>query len=196
MLPPAPLDVPIDFVERSWHTEICLAPADLSGKLATLTREFADPHLLCIGFGERQYMMEHDHSVGVMLASLAPSEAVVLAIPLWVPPAEAYDTASGQASVLPLHISRPGADNLSGFIWRSLQLGADGRPVVLRTGLNQGSLFFAASGAYDAFATCNTWTASALRAAGLPIDDAVIFAGDLTSQVRKVAAAQAALPGK
>jgi uncharacterized protein (TIGR02117 family) len=189
-LPPGPLDVRIDVVERSWHTDFCVAPNDISGRLTTLAADFRGATFLCFGFGERHYMMDHDHGVGTMLASLAPSEAVVLVIPLQVQPAEAVGAASGQATVVTLHVSRAGAANLADFVWRSIRTGADGRPEQLRGGVNAGSMFYAASSDYDAFATCNTWSASGLRAAGLPVNDAVIFADDLMAQVRRAAAAQ------
>ncbi len=180
----------IDAVERGWHTDFCVAPADVSGKLATLLADFPGAAFLCFGFGERHYMMDHDHGVGTMLASLAPSEAVVLVIPLTVPPAQTVGEASRPATVVTLRVSRAGAANMADFVWRSIRTGADGAPQKLRPGINPGSMFYAASGSYDAFATCNTWSASGLRAAGLPIDDAVIFAEDVMAQVRRVAAAQ------
>jgi uncharacterized protein (TIGR02117 family) len=194
VLPPGPLDVPIDVVQRDWHTEICASPADLDGKLATLTAEFPGARLLCFGFGERDYMMEGDRGAAVMLASLAPSAAVLLVIPLWVPTAQAFHSVDPEAVVVKLRISRPGARNLADFIWHSVQTGADGAPVHLRGGINPGSTFYAASGTYSALATCNTWSASGLRAAGLPVNDAVIFAGDVMDQIHRVAAAQAATP--
>jgi len=193
VLPPGPLDVHIDVAKRGWHTDLCIAPTDLSGRVATLASEFPGAEVLCFGFGERHYMMDGDHSTAEMLSSLAPSEAVVLVTPLQVPPAQAFGPEEG-AEVVPLRISDAGARSLSGFIWGSLQTGTNDAPEQLRRGINPGSMFFAASSSYNAFATCNTWSASGLRAAGLPVTDAVIFADDIMSQVRKVAAAQAGIP--
>ena len=158
-------------VESGWHTELCLAPADLSGRLATLAGEFP-AKFLCFGFGElgmRDYGPRPRG--GETLASLAPSEAVLLVLPLDRPPAEAFDTASGDAQVLALRVSDAGARNLSEFVWRSVLLGPDGAPVHLRPGVNEGSMFFAASGTYNAPATCNTWSATGLRMAGLPVNN-------------------------
>lgn len=194
VLPPGPLEVAVDVVQSDWHTELCASPDDLPGSLATLAAGFADARLLCFGFGERDYMMNGDHGAGVMLSSLAPSDAVLLVIPLRVTTGEAFRAIYGEAAVVALHVSRPGAANLADFIWRSLRIGADGKPVRLQPGTNPGSVFFAASQSYSGLATCNTWSATGLRAAGLPVNDAVVFASDVMSQVRGIAAAQARSP--
>jgi hypothetical protein len=184
-LPAEPLDVRIDTVQRDWHT-------DLTGPLAKLAGGFRGARVLCFGFGERQYMLEKDHSTLAMLTSLLPSRAVVLATPLPGAPAETVTRNQGFLDIETLHVSRAGVASLSGFVWRSIQTTPDGAPVRLGPGSTPGSAFFAASGTYNAFATCNTWTATGLRTAGLPIDDAVIFVDDLMPQVRRVARAQAA----
>ncbi len=195
-LPPQPLDVRVDVVQRDWHTDVCLDPRDLSGRLAALAADFAGARFLCFGFGERHYMLEKDHSMLAMLASLLPSRAVVLATPLPGPPAQVVTRGQGFVDVRTLRVSRAGADNMSVVIWRSLATGADGSPERLGPGAAPSSVFFAAAGNYDAMATCNTWTATVLRAGGLPIDDAVIFVDDLMSQVRGVATAQVVAGGR
>jgi hypothetical protein len=51
-----------------------------------------------------------------------------------------------------------------------------------------GSLFYASSGTYSGFYTCNTWTADALRVGGLPVSsDGVLFAGQVMDRARRAA---------
>ena len=60
----------------------------------------------------------------------------------------------------------------------------DGRPRRIAAGPYSQSTFYAASGRYDITHTCNTWTAEALRVAGLPVSAAgVIFADQVTGQL-------------
>lgn len=192
MLPPQPLDVRIDVLQRDWHTDLCLDPRDLTGKLTAVTADFPGARFLCFGFGERQYMLEKDHSALAMLSSLLPSRAVLLVTPLPGPPGEVIVRDKGYFDVVSLRISRAGAANLSDVTWRSIQSDASGAPADLGPGTAKGSRFYAASFTYNAMTTCNTWTGTGLRAAGLPVNDAVIFVDDLMSQVRAVAKAQAA----
>ncbi|MFP6560573.1 DUF2459 domain-containing protein [Paraburkholderia sp. B3] len=65
--------------------------------------------------------------------------------------------------------------------------GAD-EPQRLADGPYPGSLYFAARGTYDALHTCNTWTARALRSAGLASVADTPFAGHLMRETRAAAA--------
>ncbi len=57
-----------------------------------------------------------------------------------------------------------------------------------------GSVFYAARGTYDAFDTCNTWTAEMLHAGGLPMPTAgVLFAGQAMGMARRIGAQQGSL---
>jgi hypothetical protein len=179
-------------VQRDWHTDLCLDPHDLSGPLTTVAASFPSARFLCFGFGERHYMMEKDHSLGAMIGSLLPSKAVVLVTPLPGPAAQAIDPSLGPFEVDTLRVSRAGAANLSTVIWRAIQTNPDGSVAVLGPGSDPASRFYAASGTYNAMTTCNTFTATGLRQAGLPINDGVVFTDDLMAQVRKVAKAQGA----
>lgn len=191
-LPKQPLDVEIDVVQRDWHTDLCLDPHDLSGNLAKLAATLPGARSLCFGFGERQYMMEKDHSTAAMLMSLLPSRAVVLVTPLPGPPATAIDPRLGPFEIVPLHISHAGAANFSAVVWSTFATNPDGSPALLGPASDPGSRFYAASGTYNAMTTCNTFTATGLRQAGLPINDGVVFVDDLMAQVRKVARLQQA----
>ena len=52
------------------------------------------------------------------------------------------------------------------------------------------SFFYASTKTYDLTHTCNTWTAAALRVAGLPVSEAgIVFAGQVLDQVRPLAEA-------
>ena len=143
--------------------------------------------MLCFGFGERQYLLSADRGLLTQLSALLPSQSALLMTALRAPPAAAF----GAENVVVLHVTPPAEAALQRFLWRSLDRDAAGAPVRLADGPYPGSVFWTASGTYDAFNTCNTWTADGLRAAGLPVGGPILFAGQVMSQVRQIAARQA-----
>jgi hypothetical protein len=184
--PPGPAVTSITVAHRSWHTDICLRSEDADARVAELAAGFPGARFLCIGFGERQYTVRHDHGVLTMIGAMFPSQAALLLTALRAPPAAAF----GADQVVSLAISRAGLSGLDAYLWRSTQTGADGTPTQLGNGPYVGSVYYAATGTYWGLHTCNTWTATGLRAAGLPIDDAVLLASEVMSQARRIAAAQ------
>jgi hypothetical protein len=105
----------------------------------------------------------------------------MLVVPLWQAPATAY----GADHVFSLEISDQGAGALSSFIWRSFATGANDRPVRIAPGPFPQSAFYSSNATYSLGYTCNTWTATALKAAGVPIHASdVVLADQLTHQLR------------
>lgn len=74
-----------------------------------------------------------------------------------------------QPGLLRLDLSDAAFAALVGFVEASFEPGADGTPRVL-PGAAYGAFdrFYEARGRFNLFLGCNTWTAAALRAAGLP----------------------------
>ncbi|QBR03072.1 DUF2459 domain-containing protein [Paraburkholderia pallida] len=175
----------IDLVQRDWHTDICVSSEDMDASLAVLTEGFDGARFLCFGFGERQYVVERRHDPLTMLSALLPSQAALLMTVLRASPEEAF----GTPDVVHLAIGAAGRDGLQSYLRASLRTDTAGHPVRLGAGPYPGRVFYAATGTYDAFHTCNTWTARGLRSAGLPIDDAVLFAGAVMRQARHSSAA-------
>jgi uncharacterized protein (TIGR02117 family) len=171
----------ITVVERGWHTDVCIRNED-AGLLESLAQGFDGAHFLCFGFGERQYVVTRTHGPLVALSALFPSQAALLMTVLRDAPGEAF----GRSNVVTLWITRSGLTRLQAFLQQSIENDAAGRPIRLGEGPYPGSVFFAGTGTYDAFYTCNTWTADVLRSAGLPVEGAVLFAGDLMYKVRQL----------
>jgi hypothetical protein len=100
----------------------------------------------------------------------------------------AAEHAYGNDRALVLHLPQGGAASLSDFIWQQLRHDQAGAPQLIDRGLFAGSLFYSAAANYTLHHTCNTWSASALAAAGLDIDPSdVIFAGQVMARARIVA---------
>ncbi len=183
---PAVTDIAVTIDDNGWHTDICLRAEDSGPWLIGLAKDFADPRYLCFGFGLQRFMVEHDHSLFTVLSAALPSRAAIAMTPLPGPPAELF----GADNVVSLGIGRAGAQGLAAFIRASIGANADGTPKNLGDGPVPGRIFYAAATSYYGLNTCNTWTGTALRSAGIPIDDGALFASDVMRQIRPIAAAQ------
>jgi hypothetical protein len=93
--------------------------------------------------------------------------------------------------VVTLRLPPASVERIATTLWQDLEKTPDGSAVRLADGPYVGSAFYAATETYDAFHTCNTWTALVLRDAGIPVDTHVLFAGQVMRQVARLAAAQA-----
>jgi uncharacterized protein (TIGR02117 family) len=170
-------------IAGGWHTELAMPTASISGPLAALAWSVPGPRYLVFGWGARDYYMARNPGLGDLLRAAMPGPAVMLVFPLMAAP----DALAGDAVAIP--ISPAGAERLSRFIWGELAVDRGGTPRGLGGGPYPQSEFYAATGTYDLSRTCNTWTAAALRAAGVPVTaTGVVFAGQLLDQLRRPAA--------
>jgi hypothetical protein len=84
-----------------------------------------------------------------------------------------------------VHVSRDGIERLSELLWSFLAADDETAPRRIGTGPYPDSVFYASTGTYNLSHTCNTWTAEALRVAGLPVRTAgVVFANQVLDQVQ------------
>ena len=205
--PPAARPAPVAWViSQDWHTEIGLPASELSGRLASFRTVFPGASALVFGFGKRTWMTARVESPAELLMGPFPGPAVIEVVGLRVEPALAF----GGSEVIRLKL-RPGQlARLSDFLWDSFgkaqvggkaqpggkaqaggkaRAGEDGAvgPRLVSQGLFPGSLFYAASRGYGPLHTCNSWTAEALGAAGLPVRArGVVFAGGVLDQVARL----------
>lgn len=188
LAPPGPAIIYV--IERGWHSDIGLPVEEIAGPLAALEQPFPGVHFLTFGFGERQFLLARRATLGGMLSALLPSRSALLMTALRAPP----DAAFGAQHVVVLHVSRAGIARIEAAIRGELENSPAGQPVALAAGPYAGSVFYAALGTYDAFNTCNTWTAEMLRAGGLPVPTAgVLFVGQVMGTARSIAARQASM---
>jgi uncharacterized protein (TIGR02117 family) len=181
-------DATISVVARGWHTDVALPVDDSIGPLTRLRRDFPGVHFLVFGFGERAYLMTRHAGSGEALGALFPSRSAILATALLAPPAQAF----ADQQVVTLRLNQDAVKRIAALIWQSLEHDAHGNPVRLADGPYDGSAFYASAQTYDAFHTCNTWTAQLLRDGGFPVQaGGVLFSGQLMGQVMQIAALQA-----
>ena len=123
--------------------------------------------------------------IGDLLRAAVPGPAVMLVIPLETSP-EAF---FGASNVYGLPAPTNGVQRLSQFLWDHLVSEGNGTPRRIGAGPYPKSIFYASTGTYNLGHTCNTWTAEALRAAGLPVNAAgVVFSGQVLDQLPSILA--------
>jgi Protein of unknown function (DUF2459) len=170
---------------RKWHIDVGFAAADL-GPLAFAGAEFPGAKYLFFGFGDRRYLLAKHHNAPVLSGALWPGPGLILLTALKGTPAAAF----GSSQVIEIELSGSQARSVQSFIRGSIADRAAYAPVPYEKGPYDGSVYYAASAGYSALHTCNTWAAQTLRTGDVPVRSrGVIFAGQLWSQVRKLAAA-------
>lgn len=186
---PAPADDAIVYViERGWHSDVGLPVEEIAGPLTGLEHSFPGVRFLTFGFGERQFLLARRTTLSGMLSALLPSRSALLMTVLGATPEAAF----GAQHVVVLHVSRDGLARIEAAVWQELEKSPGGEPVMLADGPYPGSVFYAAAGTYDAFDTCNTWTAETLRSGGLPVPTAgVLFVSQVMGIARSISARQA-----
>jgi uncharacterized protein (TIGR02117 family) len=167
-------------ISGGWHTELGLPAGAISGPLAVLKSDFPSARHLVFGWGARDYYMARNPGMADILRALAPGPAVMLIIPLKMPP----ETFFGASNTLIVHVSRDGIERLSELLWSVLAAEDEAAPHPIGAGPYPDSVFYASTGTYNLSHTCNTWTAEALRVAGLPVSaTGVVFANQVLDQV-------------
>lgn len=188
---PAPRIGEVAVIDRGWHTDIALPihAAPLHPWLAGLAAGFPGMQTMVLGFGDRSWLLDRDRSPLALLRALLPGPGAILLTALSAPP----ETAFGPEHVVRLPLTAGQMNRLQEFLAGSLDPHwrlPNGRWEALANGPYPGSVFQASSIIYSAGYTCNTWTAQALAAAGLPVDaTGVLFAEQAMAWVRQAAQA-------
>ena len=172
-------------ITHGWHTDIGLPATEATGPLARFRQVFPGARVLVFGYGKRTFMIAPVHTLGEWIIGPFPGPAALEVSAISADAATAY----GDAHVMTLPLPRGGAERLSAFLWHSFATDAAGDPQVIAPGNWPGSLFYDAASRYGLDHTCNTWSAEALRAAGLPVHPGgVVFSGQIDGQVREILA--------
>ncbi|MDE2461750.1 MAG: DUF2459 domain-containing protein [Gammaproteobacteria bacterium] len=168
-------------LNSGWHTGLILSRAELGPDLDRLLQPATNAHYFMFGWGNRRFYMSASPTLGMDIAALFPSQSVVLVEACNAPPRACY---TSEVKLRTVSVTQVGLTRLDDFLAGSLQTDAHGQLEPLAAGPDAGSKFYASELSYDAFHTCNTWTAEALHDAGLPISyHSLIFASQLWRQL-------------
>jgi hypothetical protein len=177
-------------VEQGWHAEIGIPVEELDKNLRFYRRVFPGARVIMFGYGKKTFVTAPAETLSEYFLGPVPGPAVIHVVGLRVMPPEAYPPESTVTLALPPGGSRA----LSEYIWKDLAKDASGKPVVVAPSTDPDGLFYAAQSEYNLLHTCNTWTADALHASGLPVSGGnVIFSGQAMARVDDVAASQCRL---
>ncbi len=174
---------------HGWHTDIAVPAGEIGGPLRVFVERFPQARNIVFGYGKRSYMTEPEHGLGDWLGGPFPGAGALEVSAIESGPAAAY----GAAHITTINLPPGGAERLSAFIWATLRKNAAGEPVEAGPGDFSGSVVYDAASGYSLSHTCNTWSAEALAATGLPVRwQGVIFSRQIDAEAQRVAAPAAA----
>lgn len=172
----------IGVLVAGWHTGLIL-PARELGPLRSLLPAYPDERYVSFGWGNRRFYMARSPTFSEAVAALFSSPSVVLVE--GAPTLDALLPSGGKYRWL--CADRQQVRRLDTYLLDALRR-RGGRPIDLGTGPRADSEFIASSERYDAFHTCNTWTAEALEDAGLAVHaGGVIFSSQLKDRLSHLA---------
>jgi uncharacterized protein (TIGR02117 family) len=156
------------FLTNPIHTDIAI-PIDAGtrqqfGYLAGAGLPSTDPEALIFGWGSRAFYIEtptwSELKPGPVLAALTLDRSVMHV-------SVAGEIDPSDPAVTLYRLGEAEFDRLTGFIAASFTQGPDGPVFIQDTAYGPDDGFFEANGVFNALLGCNTWTARALREAGL-----------------------------
>jgi uncharacterized protein (TIGR02117 family) len=154
-------------VSHGWHAGLVVRRADVAGTLWPERDDFPGAEFLEVGWGDRDFYQAREPTSGMALAAAFRSSASVIHVTGLTAPAE---QAYPGSEVEEVSLSLAGFERLLAFVRDAHARDGSGRALAVGPGLTAGSRFYEGREPYHLLRTCNTWTAEALRAAGLPID--------------------------
>jgi len=186
MWPPA-VDAPTEpvwVVDHGWHTGIALDRSSIPRELLPEADDFPTAPYLEVGWGDADFYRTRDAGAALAIRAAVWSRASVIhVVGLPVAPENTF----AAEDIVEIRLSHDGFDALVRFVDGSFD--REGRQAASRrgAGLYGDSAFYSSRDRYHLLNTCNTWTARALRAAGLAITPIyAMTAGNLMWQVRRL----------
>ena len=176
-------------VNHGWHTRVAMRRADVDSSIWPESRDFGDPTCLEVGWGDRDFYSKPEPSFWDAIDPVIRATPAALHVGAFdAPPHEFF---AGQP-VVRLSVPAAGIDQLARFIRDHYVRDAEGNAVRIRPGYYPRSAFYLATGRYHVLTyNSNKWAASALRAAGAPIDPtAVVTSGAVMRQAGAIAERQ------
>ena len=173
-MPDAPAEVSVFVVPQGGHTGLAVRRADIPQTLLPEKRDFPRAVYLEFGWGDRDFYMAESPGPWVTFkAAFLPTRSVVHVAGVRGELASFFRG----SEILELHVSRPALEGLLRYVRDAFE--RDGQSVAEPLGRG----FYPGRETFHLLRTCNVWTAGALRAAGLPVHDALTVEGIL-AQVR------------
>ena len=164
------------------HASIIVDRRDFDRAVPLLPPEFRTKDWLEIGWGDADFYQDAGDSVALGVKALFfPTGAVVHLHGFNGTPASNFP----KSEIVEVFLTPDGYDDFLKFLGASFARSEGGEVEPLGPGLYGLSRFYAGSGTYSLFNTCNTWVVEALAAGGLPVDpEGVVTVGQVMDRVR------------
>jgi len=177
-LPPLPAPMPgsarkdVWVVGHGWHTRVAVRRADVDPAIWPESLDFGEASYLEVGWGDRDFYPKPEPSLWDAIDPVVRATPAALHVGVFeTPPEVAF---AGQP-VVRLSVPAAGLDRLARFIRDHYERDAAGKVARIRPGYYPRSAFYRATGRYHALTyNSNRWTATALQAAGAPIDPTTV----------------------
>lgn len=153
-------------VSHGWHTGLVLPVAALPHAACPEIVQNVTTPFVEIGWGDEGFYRAPQITVLLTLdAIFIPDPSVLHVVDVPVPPHQYFD----RSTVVAVELSQSGFMELVSFVCERFSRKGAEPAEPLGPGIYGKSRFFRAEGLYYFPKTCNTWTARALRRAGLPM---------------------------
>jgi len=174
---------------NGWHTGIIISANSINKDQVPEISDLSGVRYFEFGWGDRKYYPADRPTLGLaFMALFAPTPAVV-----HVAGRDQLPVRSGsELDVVNVPITTAGRDRLISFIAATFDRAGNERASSVGPGLHPHSHFYPAHGEFHIFNTCNTWTARALAAAGLPVSTSIAQANDLMRQLYDIVKSEGA----
>ena len=172
------------FVNYGWHSALVIKKADIPAAVVPEITDFPEAEYLEFGWGDRDYYQAADPGFFMALKAAFLSRGSVLHVTGFKGPVGGFFS---NAEIVEIVTSAEAFQRLVQFISNSFSRSPDTWPDGIGPGLYANSRFYPATGRFHLFRTCNTWVATALSAAGLPLSPVfAVTAGSLSRQVKQL----------
>jgi len=182
--------VSIYLVGHGGHTGIVIGQGDVPQELWPERRDFPDAERFEVGWGDHDFYQSPAPDPWMTFkAAFLPTASVLHVVGFRGAVADHFRANEIVAIALP----RAGLDGLARYIHDAHIRSGVAPAAPIGPGLYGDGRFYAARETFHLFRNCNVWTARALRAAGLPVRDAITSEG-LMSQARALGTIVRAAP--
>lgn len=184
LYPPAPGDPvkPVYVIDHGWHTGIAVRRRDIPEGVWPEVGDLVGSELVEVGWGARDFYLAPEGTAWLAFkAAFWPAPGVLHIVGFDGP----VDRVFPGREIVEVLVTDRGFRRLAVFLQDAHARDGATRTTPLRHGHVPNSRFYVAREQYFLLKTCNTWTARALRSAGVPITALyAVTAGNVMAQAR------------
>ena len=164
-------------LSNGWHTSIGLRSSDARGTaLGEIAAEFPNSDYLVFGWGEEEYYRAPKVTAWITFKAIFLANPAALHV---IGVRRRIEHFFNHSEIVAVRVSRRGFGNLARFLSvEFLRDRRDSQVLHLGHGYYPDSQFYAARGKYYLLKTCNVWTASVIREAGVRVNPTFALTAD------------------